>query len=409
MYGYRLGTIRLGMVIAALLAASLVAGCLAKKENAKEKKFIDISLARFIDVQLGPVDKSDPPGGPLSHLGNNLMGAVDRDIVITYLRLVEDTSLEQLSVGSPEGAITALHSLALASPVRSGSVDDNPCTEDKNNNGKPDFADLCLGGTDEAACHIITDHEFKVSFSDCRFPDPATKRYLLHFTAGVNQSSSFTQTTTFHASATTVGTSTAYWNVNGSVTYHNGVGGVDEQLIEISYRRLNFELHDYIQKQFQDVVDLDNASFTLRGEHLVYRVLDPTGAPAIGTTGNFDGMDIFDVKVNVDDDGILNNQAPGKYRLRLAMDWEDGMVLLRKNNAILPIQYTAGTGSGVSYLFTFYDVDHLKADGNGVGCQVQVENVNDAARTFDIMDPVTSVPPLTTPCPEVNPGTGIEF
>jgi hypothetical protein len=197
--------------------------------------------------------------------------------------------------------------------------------------------------------------------------------------------------------------------VNGSVTFHNGVGGVNEQTIEITYHRLHFELHDFLQLDFKSRLDLDNADFLLRGRRLVYRVLNPDGSPALGTTGLPDGMDIFDVDVDVDDDGFLPAQAPGKYRLRLAMDWEDGLVFLHKTDAVLSSRpafpVAPGPGTGVSYTFTFYDRDHLWEDGAGAGCQVQVQNVDETNRTFDIMAPGF----LTNPCPDVSAKVGVEY
>jgi len=321
--------------------------------------------------------------------------------------------LKQLSAVSPAGVLTNLKKGLLASGREPTSVDNNPCTEDMDNDGKADYTELCLGGDNEVGCRITGANDFNVSFSDCRMQDPDYRRYLVHVTTITNLSNSYLAVTNSPGNGLVVGTSTAYWNVNGSITYHNGVGGVDEQTIEITYRFLHLELHDFIQTSFQNLLDLDNASLMLSGQHLVYRVLDPTGFPALGTTGRPDGMDIFDVYVDVDDDGDLPAQAPGKYRLQLAMDWEDGLVFLHKSDAVLPprpaFPVAPGAGAGVSYLFTFYDRDHLWYDGTGLGCQVQVENVDEATRTFDIMDPNTSVPPLNIPCPGLGAQVGVEY
>ncbi len=429
MRGYSVGTRRLGWLIAAWLVTSLLAGCLADtNEAAKGRRFINAALARKIDEQLGPVDRTDPLGGPLSHLGINLKGKTSLETLITYLRLVQDTSLKQLSAASPAGLVTAVDSPALASPLAKAPVDSNPCTEDKDNDGDADFADLCLGGRNEARCAILTPREFQISFSDCHMPDPAYRYYLVHYDNTTAASySNLTLVTTDQVGCTTVSsncftgtsaslhqvsivnTSTAYWNVNGSVTFHNGVGGVNEQTIEITYHRLHFELHDFLQLDFKSRLDLDNADLMLQGRRLVYRVLNPDGSPALGTTGLPDGMDIFDVDVNVDDDGYLPVQAPGKYRLRLAMDWEDGLVFLHKTDAVLPSRpafpVAPGSGTGVSYTFTFYDRDHLWEDGAGTGCQVQVQNVDETTRTFDIMAPGS----LTVPCPDIGAKVGVEY
>jgi hypothetical protein len=215
----------------------------------------------------------------------------------------------------------------------------------------------------------------------------------------------------------TVAASTAYWNIAGSATYHYGVGGVDEQAIEITYNRLRFDLQDFEQAIFHQLWDLDNASLILDGQRLVYQVLQPDGTPARGSTGLPDGMDIFDVRVEVDDDGELTAEAPGQYDLRLAVDWEDGLVLLQKDDAVLPRlphqlptpwelpMPAACIGSGVCWLLTFYDQAHLWNDGLGTGCQVQVENVDAATRTFDITIPDW----MASPCPGIEPGTGFEF
>jgi len=427
MRGMGFGKVQLRWLVLVLLGASLLAGCLAETNNkAKTRKAISVSLARKIDEQLGPVDTS---GWPLSHLGNNLQGRMDLEMLLTYLRLVEDTSLKQLSVGSPVGGLTNLQKGLLASKLVPASVDSNPCTEDEDNDGNADFTDLCLGRKNEISCQIIGPREFRVHFSDCRSPDPDLRFNLVHYTNTTATSFSdstvvptdqvscttissncFTGTTASPHQVSIVGTSTAYWNVNGNITYHNGVGGINEQTIEINYHRLHLELHDFLQAGFQNLLDLDNAVFELRGRRLVYRALEPTGAPALAIPKlPNDGMDIFDLDVQVDDDGALTNEAPGSYRLRLAMDWQDGMVFLHKSDAVLPprpaFPAAPGAGTGVSYLFTFFDRDHLWNDGVGLGCQVQVENVDEATRTFDIMDPGL----LTIPCPDIPAATGLEF
>ena len=427
----------IGGILAALLVLSLAAGCITDepKEEGETHHFIPIALARAIDEQLGPIDTSDPAPGPLSHLGNNLRGQVNMDTVLAYLRLVEDTSLKGMAAAN-QGTITSLSSAVLQSPLDPASVDNNPCTQDLDNDSYPDYTDLCLVPS-EVKCQILTPRSFKIIYSDCRWPDPGYQRYLVHTTISntttlvttYKTTNTFTgtvggipvtvkTTTTIPSIDSILGTSTAHWNLNGAITYHYGIGGVDEQAIEITYHRYRLDLQDFVQANFDEREDLVNPSLMLNGQHLIYRVVKPDGTQAAGSTGLPDGMDIFDVSVEVDDDGELTAEAPGQYDLRLAVDWEDGHVLLQKNNAVLPrlpnqlpipwelpMPAACIGGSGVCWLLTFYDRDHLWNDGLGTGCQVQVENVDAATRTFDITKPDW----LPSLCPDIEAGTGFEF
>jgi hypothetical protein len=404
----------IGGILAALLVLSLAAGCITDepKEEGETHHFIPIALARMIDEQLGPIDTSDPFPGPLSHLGNNLQGQVNMDMVLAYLRLVEDTSLKGMAAAE-QGAITSLSSAILPSPLEPVSVDNNPCTQDLDNDLNPDYTDLCLVPS-EVNCELIGERSFKIIYSDCQWPDPEYKRYWVHLLAST---SFLTANSTAITPSAAVTTSTAHWNLNGAIVYHYGIGGVDEQIIEITYQRYRLDLQDFVQANFDEGEDLDNARLMLNGQHLVYQVIQPDGTPAMGTTGLYDGMDIFNVRVEVDDDGEATAQAPGQYDLRLAVDWEDGHVLLQKDKAVLPrLQFqlptpgelpmpVAGSGNGVHWLLTFYDRDFLWYDDLGTGCQVQVENVDETTRTFDIMDPGL----LTYPCWGIEAGTGFEF
>lgn len=419
------------------LVLCFAAGCIKDEETEEDidHEFISVLLAREIDEQLGPIDTTDPVGGPLSHLGNNLRGQANLEMVVNYVRLLTDTSLQGMALAK-RSTITSLGAAARSSLSAAVSVDNNPCSQDLDNDGNPDYTDLCLGRTHEVNCEVTGPRTFKIIYSDCRWPDPDYLRYLVHTTVSGQTTLvttyrtiftstgtvggfpvTVTWTTTIPSIDTILGTSTAHWKLNGIITYHYGIGGVDEQTVEITYHRYRLDLQDFVQDDFAQREDLDNAHLMLHGQHLLYQVLQPDGTPAIGSTGLPDGMDIFNLAVEVDDDGELPGQAPGQYDLRLAVDWEDGLVLLDGDRVVLPRRpgvlpvpwqmpvADPGFGPGVSWVLTFFDQTHVWNDGLGTGCQLQVENVDAATRTFDISIPTW----ITSPCPGIPAGTGFGF
>jgi hypothetical protein len=116
--------------------------------------------------------------------------------------------------------------------------------------------------------------------------------------------------------------------LNGSVTVHNGKGGVDEQVIHTRYNNLTMIWDE------TGAPDTGTDPFlTLRGQTMQYTVLDPHGNPAPGTTfggpnhagWNIDGMDIEKVHFESDVDGT-NGQVwqTGKGETKGGFDNEDG-------------------------------------------------------------------------------------
>jgi hypothetical protein len=123
--------------------------------------------------------------------------------------------------------------------------------------------------------------------------------------------------------------------LNGSVTVHNGAGGVDEQVIHTRYNNLTMI--------WDTTGTPDTATepfLTLRGQAMQYTVLDPQGNPAYGTTRGgpnhvnpktmahlapIDGMEIEELHFESDLDGSDNLVwETGEGEIKGGSDNEDG-------------------------------------------------------------------------------------
>jgi hypothetical protein len=207
--------------------------------------------------------------------------------------------------------------------------------------------------------------------------------------------------------------------LNGSITIHNGTGGVDAQAIHTRYNNLTMLWSE------DNSYDLDTDPYIiLRGQTLQYTVLDPWGNPADGTTwggpghwAGTDGMDIERLAVEMDMDGAANLGWLGsRYRLNGGWDWEDGQFVFSGANAIVSVNDKNG-GNGVDligvsaagnpiYALSLYERDNGELDKcddprNETPCLIIVEvdldsrvlNVLDISNCMDL--DATDIPDLT--------------
>ena len=133
--------------------------------------------------------------------------------------------------------------------------------------------------------------------------------------------------------------------LNGSITVHNGKGGVDEQVINTRYNKLTM-----VWGTGTPSTDTD-PFLTMSGQTMHYRVLDPNGNPACGTTEGgpnhgcvLDEMDVEKASVESDQDGTLGAVwETGKYQGKAGYENEDGAFIFTSGgDAIVAVVNQAG-------------------------------------------------------------------
>jgi hypothetical protein len=140
-----------------------------------------------------------------------------------------------------------------------------------------------------------------------------------------------------------------------------------------------------------------NATYTYSGDVLTYLHINPwTGEAAMGTTGNaIDGMEIVNVRVTVDMDGLGAGAATSlPYVLTAAKDYEDGLVFLKGSGEAVWLADPSASP------LRFYDRTYFW-DNTGPGCQVTITALDANLRTFSYTSPNN--------CPSVGTGTNISY
>jgi len=187
--------------------------------------------------------------------------------------------------------------------------------------------------------------------------------------------------------------------LDGSVTLHNGQGGVNEQVLGIRY-------DNFTQLWSRDeVLDTGTDPFlTFNGQTMEYRVLDADGNSAHGTTfggagkGPLDGMEIDRRLVVADMDG---EQGPvwetATYLLDEGRDNEDGLFVFSAGSAMVSvndkhgydgIHFAGKSAAGKQiWILSFFEEGNGEADKCGDPqndpCQVTIE-LDPKLRTLDV-------------------------
>ena len=216
--------------------------------------------------------------------------------------------------------------------------------------------------------------------------------------------------------------------INGSITLALGAGGVDEQLVHTRYNNLS-------QVWSTDGQGMETNPYAIfNGQALDYRVLQPDGQPAWGTTwgglrkgppidsewfGHQVGMDqmlIISRQVKMDMDGENGTDfEPGQYNYRGGFDNEDLFFIFTEGNNLVSVNDKNGSfvlyrdwpnlslarGMGgwrlvgataegnPIYALSFYEKDNGEDDKcmipqNKTPCRINVE-VDPKLRTFDVL------------------------
>ncbi len=396
----RKGAVRIFLLLALIALAGMLFTACITVEDGKGGKLLTASLAQSIDKQLGPIDTPTEPS-PVnddngSHIANNLEGNVDLSMVTMFVRLFVDNPFHWGPFLYNPAHRGMLHEFeGFGTLGNEHAVDNGPCGQDLDMNGFPDYCDLCLDKCRDIECNQITDKEFKIKYSDCRWQDP------------------FLYTSTFNPDFTM---SFAYWTIYGTATYHYGTASIDEQIVEIDYDNMEFELHDYISGWAQANRNLPNSWYRIKGDELIYRVLTPAGLPAPGTTGALDGMIISNLNMDLDNDNTFDgddndlNEPQAKYKFRIAFDYEDGLLFLNGKDVVIPdLDNTIQVAPG-AFVFRMYDRNFPFQDGLlHAGCTVVVNNVDDLLRTYDIYGTGTGNYGYLTTCEDLDSEIGVPY
>jgi len=137
---------------------------------------------------------------------------------------------------------------------------------------------------------------------------------------------------------------------DGAITLHFGAAGVDEQLFHVNYNRFTRVWGDAYSGTKEN-----SRYLTLDGPSMNYRVITPTGAPALGSTPfpvalndytyQPDGMSIEKYHVTFDPDGEAGPQPAGSYRVNRGVDNEDGRFFLDGANQVVSLKDKNGPDS----------------------------------------------------------------
>jgi len=279
-------------------------------------------LARIIDAQLGVVSDGttatcEIPVG--QHCKDQLQGELSRPMVAEYVAVNNDKILLDGDTVFWERGLP---------------IDQNPCTRDDDDNGKLDYAEICISGG--LLCHELGDNYYQLDYSECTWDDGDT-----------------------------------IWYLGGQVIVSAYLTPRNEQVLIKNFK--NF------------VGEGQGGNYVVNGRVVRYmRINALTGQPLVGTSGmSVDGMLIINVKARVDIDG-LGNSPEVEYPIYFAYDFEDEVVLVSGMSGAVWFKDESPAGT-----LNFFDAIH-PWDGSTGSCYVQIANVDDgtisANRTFDIVD-----------------------
>ena len=489
---------RLGWILGVGAGLLLQGGGCGKAGPDHHEEWLSAELARLVDRQFGEVithDPSSPQDGDGSHEGDKLLGQVTLG---TVTQVVQYLTEQLLIPADPSGNLGKLMQpaplLSKLVTIASAAVDQNPCRRDTDNDGIPDIKedlnDDPLGFcTIPAAvdCVVHDDHSFTVKFSHCipvttAFPatwSPEADTTFFTPRAGRTYWFHLTNTTTNSTITNSAPVITPYmtpliwpsWGIgnvgcqggtflnyqftflpylyritatpddyntvdliyDGAITLHFGVAGVDEQLFHVNYNRFTRVWGD------AHTGTAENSRYLiLDGPSMDYRVITPTGDPALGSTPfpvvldgytyEFDGMSIENYHVTFDPDGEAGPQPAGSYRVNRGVDNEDGRFFLDGANQVVSLKDKNGPDSAdllsspelgikvdgvrvlgattttITFALNLYDLNVLLGNGlpgdnlgakcgkplSNTRCRLEVE-VNPLRRTFDLLmvDPST--------------------
>jgi hypothetical protein len=318
-----------GLIVAVILFG--LAGCVSEDETEKGRVVVTWDMvARAIDRQLGEISDGSAATcngqglalGWGAHCKDQLQGTVTRADVIQYVEIANDTVLF--------GGVMPFYFQGFQPQTTS------PCIEDLNPaNGTPDYLDACNPGG--LSCAIVSGH-VQLVYNNCIWQEPGPDQWLLD------------------------GQRDIYLDLTDS--------GEEMLILKSKARPLSGN------NGFMGTNQSTGASYTFTGDAVRYVWLNPfLDAPAQGTTGlGIDGMELLKATVTVD----MNVGAlPATYNLTSALDYEDGRVFFRMPG---PGVWLSNPGGAP---LRFY-ARGLNWDNVGTGCLVDVINLNNVTRTFDI-------------------------
>jgi hypothetical protein len=266
--------------------------------------------------------------GAGGHCKNYLQGRVTQDTIQQLVRVKSDIPLFF-------GDLTTMEGESVAILFQHGFLPQtaDPCHEDvRNGNGIADMYEVCANGNNRLTCYDTGNFNFTLYYNGCQWSDGITT-----------------------------------WIISGKVSHYSYATDENENIsmAEASW----FSLTD----------TATNATMTLNGQAVRYQKINPlTGQPAMGTTGDEDGMFIVRMNVGVDMDG--GGPAPnGNYYLFLVHDFEDGLAFL---SGLCSVVWPFNPQDMNNIIF--YDVNH-HWNLTGLGCSVDIVDLNPANRTFRIV------------------------
>lgn len=291
-------------------------------------------LARLIDAQLGDISDGTANAelcggnglalGEGAHCKNRLKGTVTLRNVIQMVQMMFDGALFY-------GDLTDLGPESLLFKHGYHPQTQAPCIEDLDGVPGPDVFATCQNGNTHIACQDTGDFNFILDYNQCEWLEGAT-----------------------------------VWVMSGRISYISVATSSGEAMTLAT------------PSQFTLTHQASGATMVINGAVLKYQIINPfTGMPMIGTTGtNIDGMIIINVKITIDNDGDGIADAP-IYPLEFAADFEDGVVFITGSNVVW--LETLGVLNNV----TFFETGR-PWNGLGVGCKLDIVNLDPVARTFDI-------------------------